>query len=590
MEEFTLRKTKIICTLGPAVDDPEVLERLFLKGMDAARLNFSHGDHEEQRKRVINFKKIREKLGLPIPLLLDTKGPEIRIGRFKTGEATLMEGNAFVLTQEDILGDDTRVSISYKELYKDVSKGSRILINDGLIELEVEQIINQDIHCIIRNGGIIGDRKGINVPDTEVNLPSLTEKDIEDIIFGIENGFDFIAASFVRKAQDVLEIKKVLEKNGGQGIMVIAKIENRQGVENIDEILKVSDGIMVARGDLGVEIPVEEVPVVQKMLIDKCYRNGKPVITATQMLDSMIRNPRPTRAEASDVANAIYDGTSVIMLSGETAAGRYPLESMDTMDRIAGKAEKAIDYWKEFLAMKYDFDISVTNAISHATCTTAMDLNAAAIVTVTQSGRTARMISRFRPACPIIAATTSPMVQRQLNMSWGVIPFLVKEAESTDEMFDMGVEKALESGYARNGDIVVITAGVPVGISGTTNILKVQTVGNVLVRGNGTGTGIFTGELCVVRTPKEAEEIFTDGNILVAPFTSNEMLPILKRASAVVVEESGSNVHAAIVGMTLELPVVTGAENATKILKKGTVVTVDSNRGIVYYGSHRKTE
>jgi pyruvate kinase len=590
MEEFTLRKTKIICTLGPAVDDPEVLERLFLKGMDAARLNFSHGDHEEQRKRVINFKKIREKLGLPIPLLLDTKGPEIRIGRFKTGEATLMEGNAFVLTQEDILGDDTRVSISYKELYKDVSKGSRILINDGLIELEVEQIINQDIHCIIRNGGIIGDRKGINVPDTEVNLPSLTEKDIEDIIFGIENGFDFIAASFVRKAQDVLEIKKVLEKNGGQGIMVIAKIENRQGVENIDEILKVSDGIMVARGDLGVEIPVEEVPVVQKMLIDKCYRNGKPVITATQMLDSMIRNPRPTRAEASDVANAIYDGTSVIMLSGETAAGRYPLESMDTMDRIAGKAEKAIDYWKQFLAMKYDFDISVTNAISHATCTTAMDLNAAAIVTVTQSGRTARMISRFRPACPIIAATTSPMVQRQLNMSWGVIPFLVKEAESTDEMFDMGVEKALESGYARNGDIVVITAGVPVGISGTTNILKVQTVGNVLVRGNGTGTGIFTGELCVVRTPKEAEEIFTDGNILVAPFTSNEMLPILKRASAVVVEESGSNVHAAIVGMTLELPVVTGAENATKILKKGTVVTVDSNRGIVYYGSHRKTE
>jgi pyruvate kinase len=454
----------------------------------------------------------------------------------------------------------------------------------------VEQIINQDIHCIIRNGGIIGDRKGINVPDTEVNLPSLTEKDIEDIIFGIENGFDFIAASFVRKAQDVLEIKKVLEKNGGQGIMVIAKIENRQGVENIDEILKVSDGIMVARGDLGVEIPVEEVPVVQKMLIDKCYRNGKPVITATQMLDSMIRNPRPTRAEASDVANAIYDGTSVIMLSGETAAGRYPLESMDTMDRIAGKAEKAIDYWKQFLAMKYDFDISVTNAISHATCTTAMDLNAAAIVTVTQSGRTARMISRFRPACPIIAATTSPMVQRQLNMSWGVIPFLVKEAESTDEMFDMGVEKALESGYARNGDIVVITAGVPVGISGTTNILKVQTVGNVLVRGNGTGTGIFTGELCVVRTPKEAEEIFTDGNILVAPFTSNEMLPILKRASAVVVEESGSNVHAAIVGMTLELPVVTGAENATKILKKGTVVTVDSNRGIVYYGSHRKTE
>jgi pyruvate kinase len=585
-----LRKTKIICTLGPAVDNPEILERLMRKGMDAARMNFSHGDHDEHKKRLENFKKVRDKLGLPIPMLLDTKGPEIRIGRFESGEATLVEGHPFTLVHDDILGDNTKVSVTYKELYKDVSRATRILINDGLIELEVEQIRGKDIHCTVRNGGSIGDKKGINVPGVEINLPSLTDKDIEDIQFGIENGFDFIAASFVRKAQDVMEIKKILEKNDGHGIMVIAKIENRQGVDNIDEILKVSDGIMVARGDLGVEIPVEEVPIVQKMLIDKCYRNGKPVITATQMLDSMIRNPRPTRAEASDVANAIFDGTSVIMLSGETAAGKYPLESMDTMARIALKAEKAINYWKEFSAMRYDMEVSITNAISHATCTTAMDLDAVAIVTVTQSGRTARMISRFRPDCPIIATTTSQMVQRQLNMSWGVTPFLVRVAQSTDEMFDMGVDKALESGLAKNGDVVVITAGVPAGISGTTNILKVQTVGKVLVRGNGTGTGVFTGELCVVRTPQEAEELFKDGNILVAPYTSNEMLPIIKRASAVIVEESGANVHASIVGMALEIPVITGAENAVQILKQGSVVTVDSDRGIVYYGSQRLEE
>jgi pyruvate kinase len=585
-----LRKTKIICTLGPAVDNPEILERLMRKGMDVARMNFSHGDHDEHKKRLENFKKVRDKLGLPIPMLLDTKGPEIRIGRFESGEATLVEGHPFTLVHDDILGDNTKVSVTYKELYKDVSRATRILINDGLIELEVEQIRGKDIHCTVRNGGSIGDKKGINVPGVEINLPSLTDKDIEDIQFGIENGFDFIAASFVRKAQDVMEIKKILEKNDGHGIMVIAKIENRQGVDNIDEILKVSDGIMVARGDLGVEIPVEEVPIVQKMLIDKCYRNGKPVITATQMLDSMIRNPRPTRAEASDVANAIFDGTSVIMLSGETAAGKYPLESMDTMARIALKAEKAINYWKEFSAMRYDMEVSITNAISHATCTTAMDLDAVAIVTVTQSGRTARMISRFRPDCPIIATTTSQMVQRQLNMSWGVTPFLVRVAQSTDEMFDMGVDKALESGLAKNGDVVVITAGVPAGISGTTNILKVQTVGKVLVRGNGTGTGVFTGELCVVRTPQEAEELFKDGNILVAPYTSNEMLPIIKRASAVIVEESGANVHASIVGMALEIPVITGAENAVQILKQGSVVTVDSDRGIVYYGSQRLEE
>ena len=580
-----MRKTKIICTLGPAVDNEDILRKLMLKGMDVARLNFSHGTHEEHKKRVDLFNKVKGELKLPIPLLLDTKGPEIRTGRFASGEVELKEGDSFTLVNEDIIGDNTKSTVTYKELYKDVRKGGRILINDGLVELEVTEVKGRDILCTVLNGGSIGNNKGINVPNSEIHLPSITEKDVEDIIFGIENEFDFIAASFVRKATDVIEIRKVLEKHGGQGIKVIAKIENREGIQNFDEILKVADGIMVARGDLGVEIPVEEVPVVQKQLIEKCYINGKPVITATQMLDSMIRNPRPTRAEASDVANAIYDGTSVIMLSGETAAGKYPLETLDVMSKIAEKAEKSMDYWKRFSAMRYDILSSVTNAISHATCTTALDLQASAIITVTQSGHTARMISRFRPACPIIATTTDPRVHRQLMLSWGVIPFLVGEAFSTDEMFDMGVEKALESGLVNNGELVVITAGVPIGISGTTNILKVHIVGKVLVQGTGIGSGSVTGELCVARTAQEAAECFIEGSILVVPFTNNDFLPFMKRASAIIVEEGGIGSHAAIVGLTLEIPVVVGAANATHILKGGSVVTIDAARGIVYYGA-----
>jgi pyruvate kinase len=581
-----MRKTKIICTLGPAVDNEDTLRKLMEKGVDIVRLNFSHGTHEEHKIRVDQFKKIRDELKLPIPLLLDTKGPEIRLGNFEDGEVVLKEGEYFTLINEDIIGDINKCSISYKELYKDVKKGTRILINDGLVELEVLNIKGKDIVCEVLNGGIIGNRKGVNVPEVEVNLPSLTEKDIEDIKFAIENEFDFIAASFVRKASDVIDIKKVLENNSGHDINVIAKIENREAIEKVDEIIKVSDGIMVARGDLGVEIPVEEVPVVQKMLIEKCYRTGKPVITATQMLDSMIRNPRPTRAETSDIANAIYDGTSAIMLSGETAIGKYPIETFETMAKIARKAEASIDYGDRFEKMKHNFSPNVTNAISHATCTTALDLKASAIITVTHSGHTARMISRFRPQCPIIATTVSPRVQRQLSLSWGVLPYLVSEASSTDEMFDVGVEKALESNLVRNGDLVVITAGLPIGMSGTTNILKVHLVGKVLVQGTGIGTGTITGEIRVVRSVDEANENFSEDNILVVPYTTNEMLPIIKRSSALVVEEGGSNSHAATVGLALEIPVIIGAENATKILKNGSVVTVDSERGIVCYGSN----
>ncbi len=576
-----MRRTKIVCTLGPASDNEEILRNMMLGGMNVARMNFSHGTHEQHKKRAELFKKVRAEMDLPIPLLLDTKGPEIRTGNFKDGQITLKENNEFVLVNKDIIGDETKCTITYKELYKDVSRGSRILINDGLVELEVIEIKNKDIYCLVKNGGTIGDQKGMNVPGSDIRLPALTNQDIEDIKFGIQNDFDIIAASFVRKAADVVEIRKVLEKNEGSDIFVIAKIENREGIRNFDEILKVSDGIMVARGDLGVEIPVEEVPIVQKNIIEKCYKNGKPVITATQMLDSMIRNPRPTRAEASDVANAIFDGTSGVMLSGETAAGKYPVETIAVMAKIAEKAESSMDYWKRFTTHQTEINTSVTNAISHATCTTALDLKAAAIITVTQSGHTARMVSRFRPACPIIATTVNEKVQRQLNLSWGVLPYLVGAANTTDEMFDTGIEKALESGLVKNGELAVITAGVPAGISGTTNTLKVHIVGKVLVQGTGIGDASVTGELCVAQTVKEALENFTDGNILVAPFTNNEMLPIIKRAAAIVVEENGQACHAATVGLALDIPVIVGADNATRILKTGSVVTIDAERGLV---------
>lgn len=583
-----MRRTKIVCTLGPASDNEEILKKMMKSGMNVARINFSHGTHEEHKKRVDKFKKIRDEIGLPIPLLLDTKGPEIRTGNFKAGQVTLKENDEFVFINEDILGDETKCTLTYKELYKDVQRGSKILINDGLVELEVVSIKEKDIYCKVLNGGVIGDHKGMNVPGAEINLPALTNQDIKDIKFGIENDFDIIAASFVRKASDVIEIRKILEKNGGSDLLIISKIENREGTKNFDEILKVSDGIMVARGDLGVEIPVEEVPVVQKNIIEKCYRYGKPVITATQMLDSMIRNPRPTRAEASDVANAIYDGTSCVMLSGETAAGKYPVETIEVMSKIAKKAESSMDYWKRFSSEQFEINTSVTNAISHATCTTALDLKAAAIISVTQSGHTARMISRFRPACPIIATTVNSKVQRQLNLSWGVLPYLVAVATTTDEMFDMGVEKALESGLVKSGELAVITAGVPTGISGTTNTLKVHIVGKVLVQGTGIGSSAVTSELCVALTPKEALEKFSDGNILVTPFTNNEMLPAMKRASAIIVEEAGLSCHASTVGLALDIPVIIGAHNATRILKTGSVVTVDAERGLVLSSQKNK--
>jgi pyruvate kinase len=583
-----MRKTKIICTIGPAVDDEELLKGLIKKGMNVARMNFSHGSHEEHQGRLDRVRKVIKELDKNVAILLDTKGPEIRTGKFESKEVILEEGQTFILVNDEIIGDKTRCTVSYKNLYQDVKKGTSILMNDGLIELKVEQIKGKDIYCTVMNGGVLGNNKNMNVPNAEIMLPALTERDISDLQFAVENNYDFIAASFIRKASDVLEIKKVLEKAGDSDIKVIAKIENRQGIDNIDEIIKVADGVMVARGDLGNEIPVEEVPVVQKMIINKCNLAGKPAITATQMLDSMIRNPRPTRAEASDVANAIFDGTSAIMLSGETANGKYPVEAVETMARIAQKAENSIEYWKRYHTSDFQLQPSITNAISHATCTTAMDLRASAIVTVTESGHTARMISRFRPACPIIATTSNPKVQRQMALVWGVSAYLVEAAKNSDELFDVSIKTAEEAGVAKTGDLFVITGGSPIGVSGTTNLLKVHVVGNVLVRGTGVGNGYKTGEVFVAKATKDAFKTFEEGKILVVNSTSNDMLPYIKMASALIVEEGGLSSHAATVGLALGIPVLVGAENATQLLKTGVVVTLDAERGIVYYGESRK--
>jgi len=471
-----MRKTKIICTLGPATDSRENLINLINEGMDVARFNFSHGTHEEHKIRVDQLKECREELGCFVAALLDTKGPEIRIKQFDNGKIELVKGQEFTLTAREVAGTEEIVSITFSDLYKDVKIGTRILIDDGLIELQVLRISGEDMVCRVLNGGTISNNKGINVPGISLSMPYLSAKDRSDIIFGIKNDYDYIAASFVREAADINQIRKILEENGNKDIHIIAKIENNQGIQNIDEIIEAADGIMIARGDMGVEIPCEDVPVIQKMIIKKVYEAGKIVITATQMLDSMMKNPRPTRAEAADVANAIYDGTSAIMLSGETAAGLYPIEALRTMVKIANKAEADIDYRKRFADHKRKENPDITDAISHATCLTAHDLNAAAIVTVTKSGKSARMISRYRPQCDILGCSTEPKVCRQLNLSWGVTPVMVEEMKDVFDLFIHAVDKSKKNKYLSSGEVVVITSGVPIGISGTTNMIKVEVV------------------------------------------------------------------------------------------------------------------
>lgn len=474
-----MRKTKIVCTLGPSTDREGVLRELALAGMDVARFNFSHADHEEHFGRLKNLRELRKELGLSIAALLDTKGPEIRIGKFKDDKkVALKKGQTFTLTTRQIEGTEDCVYVNYEKLVQDIQVGSTILIDDGLVELIVKDLTATDIICQVNNDGMVSNNKGVNVPGTKLSMPFISKKDREDIIFAVEQGYDFIAASFTRNAQDILEIRGILKEYNCNTINIIAKIENLEGVENIDEIIEVSDGIMIARGDMGVEIPNEDVPVIQKMIIKKVYNAGKQVITATQMLDSMMKNPRPTRAETTDVANAIYDGTSAIMLSGETAAGLYPVEALKTMDRIAIRTEQDIDYKKRFRLLESQENPDITDAISHATCSTAHDLNAAMIITVTKSGKTARMISRYRPACTIIGCTTEDHVCRQLNLSWGVKPIKIREEKDTFELFEHAVAVVEEKGLLQKGELTVITAGVPLRVSGTTNLLKVHIAGN----------------------------------------------------------------------------------------------------------------
>ena len=580
-----MRKTKIICTLGPSTDKGDVLRELIANGMNVARFNFSHGSYEEHGGRLANLKALREELGKPVAALLDTKGPEIRLKEFKNGVEMLEAGQTFTLTTREVEGTKEICSVTYKDLPHDVHEGGTIMLDDGLIMLRIEKVTDTDITCTVLNSGKIKTKKGVNVPGVHLSMPYLSQKDREDIIFGIQNGFDFIAASFVRTAQDVYDIRNLLNEYDSN-IRIIAKIENREGVNNIDSILSAADAVMVARGDLGVEIDFTELPGIQKSVIDRSFSFGKPIVTATQMLDSMMVNPRPTRAEISDVANAIYDGTSAIMLSGETAAGAYPVEALKTMSAIAERTENEPHYRDERFKDAAHGQISVSDATAHAACLTARDVNAAAIVTVSESGNTARLLSKYRPTQPIIACVMDEQVQRQLSLSWGITSLLMGPAKSTDELIEMSTALAQKNGYLHNGELAVVTAGVPVGVSGTTNMIKIHMVGNCLSTGVGVGREnadltSASGKACVCRTLDEVRAKFKPGMVLVVPSTSNEMLEYVRDAAALVVEEAGLNSHAAIAGKALLKPTIVGALGACSHIRDGLDIAVDCAHGSV---------
>ena len=578
-----MRKTKIICTLGPSTDQEGVLRELVANGMNVARFNFSHGSHEEHLGRFEKLKAIREELGLPVAALLDTKGPEIRLRDFKNGTEMLEAGQTFTLTTREVEGTKEICSITYKDLPQDVQPGGTIMLDDGLIKLQIQTVNDTDIVCTVLNSGKIKNKKGVNVPGVHLSMPYMSQRDKDDIIFGIQQGYDFIAASFVRTAQDVYEIRNLLNQYDSN-IRIIAKIENREGVNNIDSILAAADAVMVARGDLGVEIDFTELPGIQKTIIERSFSFGKPIVTATQMLDSMMVNPRPTRAEISDVANAIYDGTSAIMLSGETAAGAYPVEALKTMSAIAERTEQEGFHLRGRTMDSNPGKISVSDATAHAACLTARDVNAAAIVTVSESGTTARLLSKYRPQQPIIACVMREQVQRQLSLSWGITPLMMSLAHSTDELIGMSTALAKENGYLHNGELAVVTAGVPVGVSGTTNMIKIHMVGNCLATGVGIGpenNDVASGKACVCRTMDEVRAKFKPGMVLVVPSTSNEMLSFVRDAAALVVEEPGLNSHAAIAGKALLKPTVVGAAGATSHIRDGLMVAVDCAHGSV---------
>ena len=551
--------------------------------MNVARFNFSHGSHEEHLGRLEKLKALREELGKPVAALLDTKGPEIRLKDFKNGVENLVAGQTFTLTTRDVEGTNEICSITYKDLPMDVEPNGTIMLDDGLIKLQIQTVNDTDIVCTVLNSGKIKNKKGVNVPGVHLSMPYMSQRDKDDIIFGIQQGYDFIAASFVRTAQDVYDIRNLLNQYDSN-IRIIAKIENREGVNNIDSILAAADAVMVARGDLGVEIDFTELPGIQKTIIERSFSFGKPIVTATQMLDSMMVNPRPTRAEISDVANAIYDGTSAIMLSGETAAGAYPVEALKTMSAIAERTEQEGFHLRGRTMDSNPGKISVSDATAHAACLTARDVNAAAIVTVSESGTTARLLSKYRPQQPIIACVMREQVQRQLSLSWGITPLMMSLAHSTDELIEMSTALAKENGYLHNGELAVVTAGVPVGVSGTTNMIKIHMVGNCLATGVGVGpenNDVASGKACVCRTMDEVRAKFKPGMVLVVPSTSNEMLGFVRDAAALVVEEPGLNSHAAIAGKALLKPTVVGAAGATSHIRDGLMVAVDCAHGSV---------
>ena len=581
-----MRKTKIVCTIGPASESPEMLTKLINAGMNVARLNFSHGSHEEHAVRIATIRDVAAKLNKTIGILLDTKGPEIRTHTMKNGELHLKQGQVIDISMTEVEGDENSFSVTYESLIEDVDQNDRILLDDGLIELRVlaKDIEKGLIHTIVENAGILKNKKGVNVPGVSVKLPGITEKDAQDILFGIDQGVDFIAASFVRTPKDVLEIRELLEQNGGSHIQIIPKIENQEGVDHIDEIIEVSDGLMVARGDLGVEIPAEEVPLVQKILIKKCNQVGKPVITATQMLDSMQRNPRPTRAEASDVANAIMDGTDAIMLSGETAAGLYPMESVETMNKIAEHTENSLDYRGIVTKRSKEKGTSMTEALAQAVAYTSINLGVKAILAPTASGSTAKMIAKYRPGVPIIAITNIPSTAQKLTLVWGVTSILTPKVTTTDEILELAVDASLKHQHVDHGDVVIITAGVPVGEAGTTNLMKVHVIGDLLAKGQGIGKLSVVGKAIVLKNSEEALNEDLNGAILVTGATDREMMPIIEKCSGIITEEGGLTSHAAVVGLSLGIPVIVGVKDATKYIKHGQEITMDAETGVIYKG------
>lgn len=581
-----MKKTKIVCTIGPASETVEQLVQLIEAGMNVARLNFSHGDHEEHLQRINNIREASRLTGKMVAILLDTKGPEIRTHNMKDGVVSLITGETVRIAMNEVEGTKEKFSITYSGLIDDVVVGDHILLDDGLVDLEVTDIDkeNEEIVTLVKNSGILKNKKGVNVPGVKTNLPGITDKDAKDIIFGIENDVDFIAASFVRRASDVLEIRELLEQHDANHIQIIPKIENQEGLDNIDEILSVSQGLMVARGDLGVEIPTEDVPIAQKMLIKKCNALGKPVITATQMLDSMQRNPRPTRAEAGDVANAIFDGSDAVMLSGETAAGDYPLEAVKTMATIAVRTEEAL-VGQDSFALKAYSKTDMAEAIGQSVGHTARNLNIQTIVAATESGHTARMISKYRPKSHIVAVTFSERQARGLALSWGVYPYVTEKPDSTDQMMDLASRVAVQEGFAKEGELIIITAGVPVGERGTTNLMKIQLIGTKLTTGQGIGGKAVIGKAVVALSAEEANANAVEDCILVLKNSDKDYMPAIEKASALVVEAGGLTSHAAVVGIAQGIPVVVGAENATELVKDGEMITVDGRRGIIYRGA-----